>query len=128
MMEDDALLRSLLAILSTQPIKCLVMLATAQSDRHREMAAKFGIEIIFESFADRCYGDDGKLLPRSEANAIHSRDKMLAQVEELCHNGTVTTAGGKTLRLNANTLCVHGDSQNSVAAIYDIRQIISGKP
>jgi len=40
----------------------------------------FGLEVLFEAFADRCYDDNGALLSRTKEGAVHSREKMLEQV------------------------------------------------
>lgn len=81
---------------------------------------------MFEAFADRCYDDDGKLLSRSKPGAVHNREKMLAQVEQLCDSGTITTVSGNTLHLTVDTICVHGDNAEGVAAIETIRERIAG--
>jgi len=102
----------------------LTLLATPDSDMHREEADALGVELWFEAFADRCYDDDGKLLARSKPGAVHTREKMLAQVEQICSTGTVTSVNGNTLNLTPDTLCVHGDNEEGIAAIVDIRNII----
>jgi len=102
----------------------LTLLATPDSDMHREEADAVGVELWFEAFADRCYDDDGKLLARSKLGAVHTREKMLAQVEQICSTGTVTSVNGNTLNLTPDTLCVHGDNEEGIAAIVDIRNII----
>jgi UPF0271 protein len=106
-----------------KPVR-LMLQATPQAEHHRDEAADHGIELWFEAFADRCYDDDGKLLSRARAGAVHSRDKMLAQVEQICRQGTVTSVSGHTLELKPDTLCVHGDNDEGVAAIKEIRKII----
>ena len=106
-----------------KPVR-LMLQATPQADLHRAEAAEYGIELWFEAFADRCYDDDGKLLSRSRPGAVHPRDKMLAQVEQICREGTVTTVSGHTLELKPDTLCVHGDNDEGIAAIIEIRRII----
>ena len=68
--------------------------------------------------------DDGKLLARTKPGAVHTKDKMLAQVKQLKEQGTVTTVSGHTLTLRADTLCVHGDNMDGVNAIQEIRQLI----
>ncbi len=102
----------------------LMLQATPDADQHRAEAEALGIELWFEAFADRCYDDDGKLLSRAKPGAVHTRDKMLAQVEQICNQGTVTSVSGKTLPLKPDTLCVHGDNDEGVAAIKEIRSII----
>ncbi len=102
----------------------LMMLATAEADRHREEAARFGIELIFETFADRCYGDDGQLLSRQLPGAIHAPDQALDQVRQLCEDHTVTTVSGRVLPICADTLCVHGDNPEALAVVTAIRQLV----
>lgn len=106
------------------PIK-LMLQATPQADQHKEEAQARGLELYFEAFADRCYDDDGKLLSRTKAGAVHSKDKMLAQVRQLNEEGTITTVSGHTLPLQADSLCVHGDNLEGVQAIESIRELIS---
>jgi len=108
------------------PIR-LMLQATPESDLHRQEAEAQGIDLWFEAFADRCYDDDGKLLSRTKPGAVHTREKMLAQVEQICSEGTVTSVSGHTLNLAPDTLCVHGDNEEGIAAIIEIRNIIHGK-
>jgi len=102
----------------------LMLQATPQAEQHLNEAADHGIELWFEAFADRCYDDDGKLLSRARAGAVHTREKMLAQVEQICQQGTVTSVSGDTLELKPDTLCVHGDNDEGISAIKEIRKII----
>ena len=102
----------------------LVLQATPELDAHRQEADTAGIEAWFEAFADRCYADDGKLVSRRLEGAVHNREKMLAQVEQLCNKGSVTTISGEELPVAADTLCVHGDNEASVNAIREIRALI----
>lgn len=104
----------------------LMLQATLQNAEHQSAAERFGLNLCFEAFADRCYDDDGRLLARSKPDAVHSKEKMLAQVKQLCNEGSVTTINGNTLKLQADTLCVHGDNKAGVQAIQDIRELING--
>lgn len=102
----------------------LMLQATPEVEAHRKEADMAGVEVWFEAFADRCYADDGKLLSRSLEGAVHNREKMLAQVEQLNSKGTVTTVSGQELAVAADTLCVHGDNIEGVQAIREIRALI----
>ena len=62
-----------------RPVR-LMLQATPEMGQHRKEADAWGIELWFEAFADRCYDDDGKLLSRAKPGAVHTREKMLAQV------------------------------------------------
>ncbi len=105
----------------------LMLQATPNANHHREEASQHGIELLFEAFADRCYDNDGALLSRAKPGAVHNREKMLAQVRQLCDDGTVTTVDGHTLALRPDTLCVHGDNAEGVAAIREIRALVDGE-
>ncbi len=125
MMAKDNVREAILIALSSyhRPLK-LMLQATPNIVQHRAQAKTFGIEVLSEAFADRCYDDDGKLLSRTKADAVHNKDKMLAQVKQLKAQGSVTTVSGKTLHLNADSLCVHGDNIEGVQAIEAIRELI----
>jgi UPF0271 protein len=99
--------------------------ATPDAETHRQEAEMFGLELIFEAFADRCYDDNGALLSRAKEGAVHSREKMLAQVSQLKNDGSVTTISGHRLELQADSLCVHGDNIDGINAIQEIRQLIN---
>jgi len=102
----------------------LMLQATTAAQQHRAEADALGIRVLFEAFADRCYDDDGSLLSRSKPGAVHTRERMLLQVEQLKKEGTVTTVSGNRLALQVDTLCVHGDNPESVQAIQAIRALV----
>jgi len=104
----------------------LMLQASPAAAQHRTEAAALGIGVMFEAFADRCYDDDGSLLSRRRPGAVHTRERMLAQVEQLQQRSTVTTVGGAQLPLQADTLCVHGDNPEGVQAIQAIRALVRG--
>tara|TARA_R110002110_G_scaffold406421_1_gene626444 strand:+ start:272707 stop:273450 length:744 start_codon:yes stop_codon:yes gene_type:complete len=119
----DSILRAVAAY--HRPL-ALLLQATPGVDEHRREAEKYGVNVLFEAFADRCYDDDGALLSRRKAGAVHDRQRMLAQVAQLVEDGTVTTVSGHTLALEADTLCVHGDNMDGVQAIAEIRALVAG--
>lgn len=119
----NAILQALVSLRRPLP---LMMQATGDAELHRNEARKLGLSVQFEAFADRCYTSDGALLSRTEPGAVHSREKMLAQVTQLLSLGSVTTACGQDLPLKADTLCVHGDNIEGVQAIREIRALVDG--
>ena len=104
----------------------LMLQATRETEEHQAQADTFGVSLLFEAFADRCYDDDGKLLSRTKPGAVHNRERMLAQVEQLQREKTVTTVSGNIIALQADTLCVHGDNLEGVQAIQAIRALVDG--
>ena len=107
-----------------RPIR-LMLQATAVWQEHKAEADALGLELYFEAFADRAYEDDGRLMARSKAGAVHNHDNMLAQVKQLIDDSTITSANGKVLDLQVDSLCVHGDNDAGIAAIHEIRELIN---
>jgi len=126
MMVNNQIRLAILTVLSNYPKKLALMLqATPELAQHRTEARDYGVEIISEAFADRCYLENGKLTPRSEPHAVHNKEKMLAQVQQLTEHGSVMTASGKQLVLDVDSLCVHGDNLAGVQAISEINALIN---
>lgn len=79
-------------------------------------AKKMGIRTKHEVFADRTYCEDGSLTPRSQPNAlIEDEQKAVQQVLQMVEQKKVTTASGKTIPIDAETVCIHGDGKQAVA-------------
>ena len=112
------------AIVESESKLAFMLQATPDADTHRQEAKAFGLDLMFEAFADRCYDDNGALLSRAKEGAVHSREKMLDQVRQLKEDQSVTTVSGHRLPLQADSLCVHGDNPEGVAAICEIRQLL----
>ncbi|UOQ48331.1 LamB/YcsF family protein [Gracilibacillus caseinilyticus] len=84
-----------------------------------------GLTVENEVFADRTYQDDGSLTPRTLPNAvIDDTDKMLKQMETIIHNGTIRTISGIVRHIEADTVCVHGDSDEALQLIQAIRKLV----
>ena len=80
-----------------------------------------GLKTASEVFADRTYQDDGSLTPRSRADAIITDvNDCVKQVKEMVEEGRVTTVSGKRIRVNADTVCIHGDNINAVNIVMAI--------
>ncbi|MCG7540261.1 5-oxoprolinase subunit PxpA [Pseudoalteromonas sp. OF7H-1] len=126
MMKSQRILSCVIKAISHYPSELkLMVLATAQQASHQQLADDYNVSLIFEAFADRLYTDEGLLTPRSEPGAVHDKSALLAQVKQLHQQGSVTTASGKSLALRADTLCVHGDNEASIALIEEIRNVIN---
>ncbi|WP_372627978.1 5-oxoprolinase subunit PxpA [Arsukibacterium sp.] len=106
-----------------KPLK-LMLLADNNRHTYQQQAAELKVALLFEAFADRRYTDEGKLTPRSQSGAVLHDAAVLAQVSELLNDGSVTTASGQRLALQADTLCVHGDNPAAVAQVAQIRQLL----
>ncbi|QQL51402.1 LamB/YcsF family protein [Mucilaginibacter ginkgonis] len=78
-------------------------------------AQSLGLKTASEVFADRTYQDDGTLTPRSQPNAmITDEEASIAQVLRIVTQSEVVSVTGKIVKLNADTLCLHGDGAHAV--------------
>lgn len=88
-------------------------------------ADRVGLKFVSEGFIDRRYTDDGHLQNRSiDGAVIDTQSKRLAQAKSLASTGQVTTASGNTLIINAQSLCLHGDSAGAVETARQTRSVI----
>lgn len=91
-------------------------------------AEKIGLKTASEAFADRTYNSDGNLTPRSEPNAlIHDTNKAVEQVLQMVQTQTVTATNGETVRLRAETVCIHGDGANAVNFAAAVKEKLTEK-
>ncbi|PSL45879.1 UPF0271 protein [Salsuginibacillus halophilus] len=82
-----------------------------------------GVSTATEMFADRRYTAEGILVPRTEANAvIHDTSEAVQQVMQVVKHGTLTAVDGSQIALHADTICVHGDSEEAVAFAANLRR------
>ena len=104
----------------------LVTLATPDHERLTQAAQDQGVQLWFEAFSDRAYTDEGKLAPRSMPGAVHKSDKLIEQqVMEIVNSGQVTTLSGRSLPIKADTICVHGDSEQALATVKRLHALIN---
>ncbi|WP_110651203.1 5-oxoprolinase subunit PxpA [Salinicola peritrichatus] len=101
----------------------LLVMSTANPQPIRELANEMGVTLWFETFADRAYDAEGHLVSRRLPGAVHhDRDAIVDQAVALAKGEALTAGDGSALRLPADTLCVHGDNAESVAAVKAIRE------
>lgn len=78
-------------------------------------AEQTGLRFIREAFADRTYSADGQLTPRSSSNALIADETLAAkQALQIILQKSVLTAEGKTIPMEADTICIHGDGHHAV--------------
>ncbi len=86
-------------------------------------AKNAGVKYVEEAFADRAYTAQGNLVSRKQEGAvIHDVDLVATRVLSMVKNGAVTAIDGTEVPINAQTICVHGDTPGAVAMIKKIRE------
>ena len=85
-------------------------------------AEAHGLGFIAEAFVDRAYQPNGQLVPRSQPGAVHGDIAQIQrQAVSLARDGTVQCPDGSTVRVRADTLCIHGDTPGAAAAARAVR-------
>lgn len=87
-----------------------------------EWARARGVPVVAEAFADRAYNDDGSLVSRRQPGAVlHDPDQIAQRMLQLVQTGEIETISGKRIALQADSICVHGDSPGAVEMARRIR-------
>lgn len=77
-------------------------------------AAASGVRVVAEGFADRAYGADGRLVPRSQPGAVHTDlEVVCAQAVSLARSGSV------------DSICLHGDTPGAAAHAGAVRAALT---
>ncbi|MFY9690266.1 MAG: 5-oxoprolinase subunit PxpA [Candidatus Acidiferrales bacterium] len=84
-----------------------------------------GFRAAAEAFADRRYEADGTLRSRKFGDAL-LRDPIEAgqQALRIAEHATVVASGGAEIAVNAQTICVHGDTPGAPAIAAAIAQTL----
>ncbi|MDQ0454928.1 LamB/YcsF family protein [Rhizobium paknamense] len=101
------------AIKAIDPSLVLMGLANAPI---LDLAQKSGLKTVAEAFADRAYTPKGELVSRREAGAVlHDTQKIADRMVQLAREGTLEAIDGSIIKIEAQSICVHGDSPGAVA-------------
>lgn len=106
----------------TEPL-ALVTLAKLHRETEVNLAARYEVPLLFEAFADRRYEANGELRARQfEGAVLHEQAAILTQALAFAKGTSIQSHDGSELWLSADTLCVHGDNPQALAAVKSIRE------
>jgi UPF0271 protein len=89
-------------------------------------AADAGLAFVREAFVDRGYRADGSLVPRGQPGAVLSGDAVASRAVRLATDGTVIADDGTRIRVEVDSLCVHGDTPGAVVMAEAVRSALAG--
>jgi len=103
----------------------LILVGLAGSAAMRRAAEAEGLRFAAEAFADRAYDDDGTLRSRRLPGAVITDAEAAArQAVSIARDGRVRSAEGADVRVEADTLCLHGDTPGAVANARAVGQAL----
>jgi UPF0271 protein len=84
-----------------------------------------GLRTASEAFADRAYMPDGSLVSRRVQGAmLHDPQAVAARMLRLATDGVIEAIDGSTVRIRADSICVHGDSPGAVEMARQVRSLL----
>lgn len=108
------------AMLAVDPSLALVGLAGSPL---LALARERGLRVVAEAFADRAYTPQGTLVSRREKGAVlHDADIVARRMLRLVQEGVVEAIDGSLTRVQADSICVHGDSPGAVDMAREVRR------
>ena len=110
------------AILTVNPALPLVGLAGSPL---LKLAQQKGLTTIAEAFADRAYHSDGTLVARTQPGAvIHNAQQAAERMLQWVTEGGLISVEGEFTRIDAQSICVHGDTPDALAMATEVRRLL----
>ncbi|QDC02528.1 5-oxoprolinase subunit PxpA [Mesorhizobium sp. 8] len=99
----------------------LVLMALAGSPLIAQARAA-GLTVVAEAFADRTYTTDGQLVSRRQKGAVlHDPQEIAQRIVRMVKEGVIRSIDGGDVAIEAQSVCVHGDSPDAVAIARRLR-------
>lgn len=111
------------AVKAVDPALILVGLANSELIRAGE---RHELTTRQEVFADRGYQSDGALVPRGQPGALVDSDQQaISQTLAMIQQGQVQSVSGEWVKVQADTVCLHGDGAHALDFARQLRQAFS---
>lgn len=106
--------------------KSLIFVVIHGSELQR-VCDELGLTMAREGFADRQYDDDGQLASRAIAGTVLHDPRIAAkQALMMAKDREVISRTGKRLKMEVETICVHGDEPTAVPVAKAVRAALEG--
>ena len=121
--EDDMTARAIAsAIKAVDRSLTFVVLANSKLLKAGEAA---GLPLAHEVFADRAYEDDANLVSRRKPGAVlHDANEIAQRVVRMVQDRAVVSITGKAIKVQIDTVCIHGDTPGAVDIARAVRQAL----
>lgn len=110
------------AVAAFDPALPLVVLAGPGGETMRRAAEDAGLRAVAEAFPDRAYLPDGRLAGRAVPNAVlHDPNRIAERAVAMAQGEAFAALGGGAVRVQAETLCLHGDHPGALENARAVR-------
>lgn len=122
--DDDTLADAVArGIRAADPSLAFIVMPGTATERAAERA---GLRPIREIYADRSYADSFNLADRRTPGAVlHDTDLIVQRVMRMVGEGMLESAGGRRLKVEIDSVCVHGDTPGAVAMAGALRAALA---
>ena len=102
--------------------RSLILFGLPNSELVRAGAAA-GLTVAAEVFADRAYERDGSLTSRNKpGSVIHDENAVVERAVRMVKQRDVVAVDGSVIALQADTICLHGDTPGAAALARVVRR------
>jgi UPF0271 protein len=113
------------AIVRVNPDLLYVALAGAKGELMTRIGQEVGLKVVYEAFPDRAYSPEGTLVSRRQPGAVIKDPQAVSErALQMVKENAVIAVDGRTIPLEAQTLCVHGDNPKAVDLVKGIRDML----
>jgi UPF0271 protein len=93
-----------------------------------EQAREAGLTVVCEAFADRAYNIDGSLVSRRlDGSVIHDPQAVAERMLRMVNESRVVAIDGTVIALEAQSICIHGDTPAAVSIARTLRQTLEAR-
>jgi UPF0271 protein len=125
MMQDAKVFEDVIAAVTRfHKVYPLMIQTLVNNDFHQQLASQNAVPLIFEAFADRRYTSSGYLVSRQVPGAVLAPHEALEQAKRLIDSKEVVSDQGKIIKIQADSLCVHGDTPSALQMAIKIRTML----
>jgi 5-oxoprolinase (ATP-hydrolysing) subunit A len=111
------------AIVDTCPDPMLYWPAPVEMHALPRAARALGIDIVGEVYFDLLYDDHARLIVERKKTAKDPAD-IAARVRRFAREGAIVSVGGKTIPIDARTVCIHGDGPNALEIAATVLSVL----
>lgn len=99
-----------------------LILVTLPEGETIKAGREVGVRMAREAFGDRAYTEDGTLVSRKLPGSLITDPEAVAERVLGLARGTVTAVTGTVIRLEADTICLHGDTPGAARIAQAVRE------
>jgi UPF0271 protein len=90
------------------------------------VAMRMGLRGVSEAFADRAYNADGTLVRRDRPGSVlHDESAVASRAVAMARERRVAAVDGSLVALDADTICIHGDTPGAPTLARRIRDALT---